>query len=211
MSVRVLFAVVDGTQARDTFNTGPPRPKHDPMDPNAARRLEVFSLWLKTLPADVRAMASLLSPREPESVRVYVASALTYLTRNLDLIPDGIEGIGYLDDAFVIRTASALAVEHVGVGAPTSLRRLAQDNDVVKSFLGAEYGRFRIYVMGLRDYVSKGRSAVQVAANDELSRGIAAEAVEWCGEYKESPLKKDPAELERLGTFLRSKLSLVRG
>ncbi len=181
------------------------------MDPNASRRLEVFSLWLKTLPSDVRAMAALLTPREPEPVRVYVASALTYLTRNLDLIPDGIEGIGYLDDAFVIRTASALAVEQFGVGSPSALRRLAQDNDVVKAFLGPEYARVRTYVTGLRDYVSKGRTAVQVAANEELSKGIAAEAVEWCGEYKESPLKKDPAELERLGNFLRSKLSLVRG
>jgi uncharacterized membrane protein YkvA (DUF1232 family) len=181
------------------------------MDPNASRRLEVFSLWLKTLPADVRAMAALLTPREPEAVRVYVASALTYLTRNLDLIPDGIEGIGYLDDAFVIRTASALAVEQFGVGSPAALRRLAQDNDVVKAFLGPEYARFRTYVTGLRDYVSKGRTAVQVAASEELSKGIAAEAVEWCGEYKESPLKKDPAELDRLGNFLRSKLSLVRG
>ena len=181
------------------------------MDSISARRIEVFSLWLKTLPADVRGMASLLSPREAEGVRSYVAAGITYLTRNLDLIPDGIEGIGYLDDAFVLRTAAALAVEAVGVGAPHALRRLATDNDEVKSFLGSDYARFRTNVGGLRDHVTKGRTASQIAADPSLSNGLAAEALEWCVEYKESPLQRDARELERLQTFLHSKLSLVRG
>jgi uncharacterized membrane protein YkvA (DUF1232 family) len=181
------------------------------METSAQRRLDVFSQWLKALPSDVKALASILAQREPESVRVAVVSALVYLTRNLDLIPDGIEGIGYLDDAFVLRTASAIAVEAVGVGAPTAVRRLARDNDLVQDFLGPDYARFRTYVANLRDYVSKGRTSVQIAASDELSNAIVVEANEWCAEYRESPLKKDPAELERLQMFMRSKLSLVRG
>jgi uncharacterized membrane protein YkvA (DUF1232 family) len=181
------------------------------MDQSSQRRLEVFTQWLKALPADVKALASILALREPEPVRVAVVSALVYLTRNLDLIPDGIEGIGYLDDAFVLRTASALAVESVGVGAPTAIRRLARDNDLVQEFLGSDYARFRTYVVGLRDHVAKGRTAVQIAASDELAKAIVAEANDWCGEYKESPLKKDPAELDRLQMFMKSKLSLVRG
>jgi uncharacterized membrane protein YkvA (DUF1232 family) len=181
------------------------------MDTSSQRRLEVFSQWLKALPPDVKGLASVLSQREPESVRIAVVSALVYLTRNLDLIPDGIEGIGYLDDAFVLRTASAVAVEAVGVGAPTVIRRLARDNDLVQEFLGSDYGRFRTYVIGLRDHVAKGRTAVQIAASDDLSKALVSESNDWCAEYKESPLKKDPAELDRLQMFLKSKLSLVRG
>jgi uncharacterized membrane protein YkvA (DUF1232 family) len=181
------------------------------MENSSLRRIEVFSQWLKALPADVKALAAVLGQREPEAVRVAVVSALVYLTRNLDLIPDGIEGIGYLDDAFVLRTASAIAVEGVGVGAPTAIRRLARDNDLVQEFLGTDYARFRTYVVNLRDHVAKGRTAVQIAASDDLARAIAVEANDWCAEYKESPLKKDPVELERLQMFLKSKLSLVRG
>jgi uncharacterized membrane protein YkvA (DUF1232 family) len=181
------------------------------MDPIAARRIELFSLWLKTLPADVRSMSSLLGPKELEGTRTYVAAGITYLTRNLDLIPDGIEGIGYLDDAFVLRTAAALAVESVGVGAPAALRRLAQDNAEVESFMGPDYGRFRTYVGGLREHVTKGRTVAQVASDHALAKSLAQEALDWCADYKESVLAKDEAQLDRLRTFLHSKLSLVRG
>ncbi len=180
------------------------------METTPQRRLDVFSRWLKALPADVAGLAHVLGAHEPEPVRVNVVAALIYLTRNLDLIPDGIAGIGYLDDAFVLRTASALAIEGLGGAGPAVLRRLARDDEFVSDFLGPDHKRFVAYVVQLREHVSKGRTPVQIASNRELMNGLIAEANAWSAEYKESPLKQEPAELDRLQTFLRAKLAVVR-
>lgn len=180
------------------------------MDSISSRRLEVFALWLKALPADVRGLAAVLTPKEPEAVRVNVAAGLVYLARNLDLIPDGIEGIGYLDDAFVLRTSAALAFESVGPAPSPVLRRLAADNAEVVSFLGADYTRFREYVIALRHHRTKGHTVTEIATTPALARDLVAEVQEWCGTYRESPLQQDAAELYRLKSFLHAKLALVR-
>ena len=40
-----------------------------------------------------------------------LVSGLNYIFKSLDLIPDGIDDLGFLDDAFVLRVACAFAVE----------------------------------------------------------------------------------------------------
>src|SRR5438045_3179256 len=39
----------------------------------------------------------------------YLVAGLNYIFKSLDLIPDGIDDLGYMDDAFVLRLAAALA------------------------------------------------------------------------------------------------------
>jgi dTDP-4-dehydrorhamnose reductase len=46
-----------------------------------------------------------------DEVKRYVTSGLNYIFKSLDLIPDGIDDLGFCDDAFVIRVAAALACE----------------------------------------------------------------------------------------------------
>ena len=57
------------------------------------------------------------------------AGALTYLFKSPDLIPDGIEDLGFIDDAFVFRMAAAAAIgfepEARGKDHGTALERLA--------------------------------------------------------------------------------------
>ena len=68
------------------------------------RCLDAFPEWLKTLPEDAVALSLLLDDESlPEPARRRVAGSLNYLFKSLDLIPDGIEDLGFLDDAFVIR------------------------------------------------------------------------------------------------------------
>src|SRR5688572_3596208 len=85
-------------------NLGPP------MTPLATRSLEAFPNWLKSLGQDAQKLAAIVENRAlPEGARRSAALALNYLFKSLDLIPDGLEDLGFVDDAFVFRVAAASA------------------------------------------------------------------------------------------------------
>src|SRR5262245_926601 len=74
--------------------------------------LDTFPEWLRTLASDAADASRLLSSSvASESARRCIAGGLNYLFKSLDLIPDGIEDLGFLDDAFVLRTAAAQALQ----------------------------------------------------------------------------------------------------
>ena len=79
---------------------------------DADRFLDTFPNWLKSLGDDVSHVAVLLKDAElPDGARRAIAGAVNYLFKSLDLIPDGIEDLGFVDDAFVLRVACADALE----------------------------------------------------------------------------------------------------
>src|SRR3954463_3272319 len=117
--------------------------------------LDAFGGWLRSLGVDAQRLAdALANPDVPASARQAAASGLNYLFKKLDLIPDGIDDIGYLDDAFVLRVAAELALqEDVGDLEPDGVRvlnRLANDVDTVRDFLDKDFTRLLEYVKGLR-------------------------------------------------------------
>src|SRR6266576_2583496 len=75
------------------------------------RYLDVFPAWLRSLCEDAGALGTLVTGTGQEEVQRYVTSGLNYIFKSLDLIPDGIDDLGFCDDAFVIRVACALAAE----------------------------------------------------------------------------------------------------
>jgi uncharacterized membrane protein YkvA (DUF1232 family) len=71
------------------------------------RCLDAFPQWLSSLADDARVLLSRVQDEtEPASVRKELAAALNYVFKSLDLIPDGIEDLGSVDDAFVLRVAA---------------------------------------------------------------------------------------------------------
>ncbi len=65
-----------------------------------ARCLETFPNWLRSLGADAEAMVDALErDATPDGARRAIAGGLNYVFKSVDLIPDGIDDIGYLDDA----------------------------------------------------------------------------------------------------------------
>src|SRR3984957_17956740 len=112
-----------------------------------SRFLEMFPSWLRSLGEDAAALGLIAEGDAPEGVRRYVVAGLNYLFKSLDLIPDGIDDLGFLDDAFVLRVAAALARAESPAAAPAAegtvdvLGRLADDARAVKEFLGDDYAR----------------------------------------------------------------------
>jgi len=65
---------------------------------------------LRALPDIVRTIGGLaLDPVLPKAAKVALAAAILYLVSPVDLIPDFIPVLGYLDDVFVARSARVLA------------------------------------------------------------------------------------------------------
>jgi hypothetical protein len=99
--------------------------------------LPVFSGWLTALGEDVLSLANLLeSPDVRPRWRRVSAEALESLLRASDLIPEGLESLGYLEQAFVLRLLSQRALTAGDVEPEASARGGAGHSEVSEVLRG---------------------------------------------------------------------------
>ncbi len=175
-----------------------------------SRCLDAFPEWLRSLGDDARALGALLEGSAlPEPARRQVAGALNYLFKSLDLIPDGIEDLGFVDDAFVFRVSAALAVEAgatAGADPSGTLGRLAADAALVAEFLGADYGRLERYTSALSAGASRGRSVDDIVGDARVRSELLREVSGWAESYGAPSFARDEKNLVKLRSFLGAKL-----
>ena len=174
------------------------------------RCLDAFPEWLRTLADDARGLAALLESGGDGVAERRAAAALNYLFKSLDLIPDGLEDLGFIDDAFVVR-AAAQAVAHeaadaVQADATGTLSRLASDADLIHEFLGDEYGRLTRYVAGLEHGSARGRSVDAIVNDAAVRADFVREVGEWADGYAVPAFARDARNLVKLRAFLLAKL-----
>jgi uncharacterized membrane protein YkvA (DUF1232 family) len=173
------------------------------------RCLDTFPQWLRSLADDAVGLAAILDSDAPESARRHVAGGLTYLFKSLDLIPDGIEDLGYLDDCFVLREASHLALEgNPELGAKHAvLGQLAQGAELVAALLGeADHGRLVKYVEGLQSGAARGRSVDELVGDEAVRAAFVEELRGWAASYDAPSFARDAKNLVKLQSFLGAKL-----
>jgi uncharacterized membrane protein YkvA (DUF1232 family) len=173
------------------------------------RCLDTFPEWLRTLASDASEASQILaSASAPEGARRYVAGGLNYLFKSLDLIPDGIEDLGFLDDAFVLRVAASLALaENPGVReeAP-ALARLAGDTKLIAELLGNDFARLEAYVKGLARGAARGRSVDEILSDPQVRATFLGEVASWSASYSAPTFSRDEKNLVKLQSFLAAKL-----
>jgi len=101
--------------------------------------------------------------------RRFIAGGLNYVFKSLDLIPDGLEGLGYLDDALVVRSAAHLAGSAPGAKEADMrgvLARLSGDVNLISEFLGPDADRLERYVRELMNMSGLALHTIQ----DELRK-----------------------------------------
>ena len=175
------------------------------------RCLDAFPQWLRSLGNDVDHVAALL--RETalgEPVRRQAAGAVTYLFKSLDLIPDGIEDLGFIDDAFVLRVAAALA-KSTDAGALESdgsgtLVRLAGEAELIAEFLGDDYARLERFVSALGQGSARGRSVEDILTKPDVCAELLGEVQGWVQSYEPPSFSRDAKNLIKLKSFLKTKL-----
>jgi uncharacterized membrane protein YkvA (DUF1232 family) len=173
-----------------------------------ARCVNLFPEWLRTLASDATELAGALASSEtPEITRRYIAGGLNYLFKSLDLIPDGIEDLGYLDDAFVLRVAAAHALREAPASKDTPvLARLAADTKVIADLLGKDYGRLEAYVRTLTRAAARGRSVDDILKDAAAGSAFQHEVTGWAASYETPSFARDEKNLVKLQSFLGAKL-----
>ncbi|MDQ2644469.1 MAG: YkvA family protein [Myxococcota bacterium] len=178
------------------------------MSPVDSRCLESFPEWLRSLSDDARALCQVLESAPAEPARRAAANALNYLFKSIDLIPDGLEDLGYLDDAFVFRVALASAGDaSAGADAGGVAQRLANEAGLIREFLDADYPRLESYVAGLEAKPVRGRSVEQLLAEPEQRAELVREIQSWAESFETPSFFRDQKSLVKLRSFLSTRLS----
>jgi uncharacterized membrane protein YkvA (DUF1232 family) len=172
-----------------------------------ARCLDAFPSWLRSLADDARALAKLLDdPAVAQPARRRVAAALNYLFKSLDLIPDGIEDLGFVDDTFVFRVAAEQVLEEASGASHETLRRLADDAKLIREFLEADAARLSAYVRALDHAAVRGRSVDQIVSDAAVRAEFVREVLAWADGYGPPTFTRDAKNLVKLKSFLSAKL-----
>jgi hypothetical protein len=172
-----------------------------------ARYLDMFPAWLRTLGEDAGALGGVIQADGNDEVKRYVTSGLNYIFKSLDLIPDGIDDLGFCDDAFVIRVAAALAVEAEPTAKDGVVGRLADEAKSVEDFLGDDYPRLVAYVKGLRKGAARGRTVDDIMTDVSARSSFVHEVSAWAQDYQVPSFTRDVKTLIKLKAFLSAKLA----
>lgn len=173
--------------------------------------LDTFPGWLRSLGTDAQELAQLLNVESmDQDAKQAVAGGINYLFKSLDLIPDGIDDIGYLDDAFVLRVAADLAAK-AGTGDAGSekleiLARLQEECDTVREFLEKDYARLETYVVGLRNGAARGRSVTDIISDEDTRKELLSDVLGFAKSYESPSFSREEKNLIKLKAFFDAKL-----
>jgi len=180
------------------------------MSESLAKYLDTFAGWLRTLGEDGEKLGGLPEGEGvSQGARESIAGGLNYLFKSLDLIPDGIDDIGYLDDAFVLRVASDLAIASDGEIDPAKLKvlsPLANDCDILREFLGKDYVRLESYVKALRKGAARGRSVGDILGDDSVRADFISDVRGFAKTYETPGFSREEKNLIKLKAFFDAKL-----
>ncbi len=177
------------------------------------RYLETFPQWLRSLGQDVIAVGDVArtavasSGDGDDEVARCLVGAVNYVFKSLDLIPDGIDDLGFMDDAFVLRVACAQALDARPELKGGAIENLAQDAQAVRAFLGESYPRLDAYVRGLRRGAARGRTVDDVVGSGEVLAQFLREVRAWADSYTVPSFSRDTKTLVKLKAFLSAKLA----
>lgn len=179
------------------------------MSSTELRCLESFPGWLGSLGTDANALAELLGSSDSSDLRDAAARSLIYLTKSLDLIPDGLEELGYMDDVFVLRVAAARVPEAARSGDTGAVvARLAADTELIRAFLeDDDYRRLEIYVEALADTAARGRTVEEVLNDAEIRASLISDVRTWAGSYRPPTFAPDEKSLIKLRSFMKTRLA----
>jgi uncharacterized membrane protein YkvA (DUF1232 family) len=181
------------------------------MAESDSKYLDTFPAWLRSLGEDAEKLGDLLAADGlSQSARESVAGGLNYLFKSLDLIPDGIDDIGYLDDAFVLRVAADLAASSDDEGTSSEASRalgpLSNDCEVVREFLGKDYARLESYVRGLRKGAARGRSVGDILGDSGVRDEFLGDVRGFSKTYESPSFAREEKNLIKLRAFFDAKL-----
>lgn len=171
-----------------------------------------FQQYLERLPEDLEFFVKIASIDDlPSEERAKAAGAVNYFFKSVDLIPDGIDEIGYLDDVITLRVmADWIDIDEIGKHSgelASRLKQLREDAQRIKEALGQElYTRLSGYVAALRSSSARGRSAFDIVTDSAKLQQLKMEVGNFCRDYVPPRIDTSEKTLIKLKSFLDTKL-----
>ena len=184
------------------------------MSEDNLRYFEAFPTWLRTLADDAVGLAGLITAEStPDTARRNLVGGLTYLFKSLDLVPDGIDDIGYLDDAFVMRLAARDAAAQDGATKADlkgTLERLSGDVALIEAFLGDDFARLEAYVKDLGKGAARGRTVDDIMQKADVRKEFVGDIHGFAKSYAAPSFTRDEKTLVKLKAFLAARLPAAK-
>ncbi len=137
-----------------------------------------------------RVRAALADDTSPAAGRLCLIGALNYVLDALDIFPDHYQGLGLVDDAIVLRLASAqavaLGVEHRGC------KQLAADVDAVRVVLGDMVGPLDAFVGTYATRSVRGRMPSQILGDADVRAIFEADLTRLLKRHKTARIEPIP-------------------
>ncbi len=170
------------------------------------RCLDLFPKWLESLGRDVQLTSEAVEDEvTPAEARAWLLGALNYLFKSLDLIPDGIEDLGFIDDAFVLRMCISRAVRD-GLAGSERLADLADEVSVIEQFLDADFPRLEAFVGALPEAAVHGNTVADLIADDDACRQLLMAVAGFARQYQAPGFAPEEKNLIKLRSFMSTKL-----
>jgi hypothetical protein len=180
--------------------------------PSDADLQKAFLAWLAGLGGEARELAALLAREDaPPPLRRFAAETLNQLLYAVDLIPEGIEGLGYLEALFgfrlLARELSEAEPDSVSADPHGTVRRLSSEADLVRAFLGDEDQQRLLALAHLQgEKRARGRSLAELLELPEAQSAAIEDVQSWAEQYRPPQFGSGSHDLVRLLSFLRTRV-----
>jgi uncharacterized membrane protein YkvA (DUF1232 family) len=161
---------------------------------------DVLQRWLQSLPYELKIPLDMMGDEELKlEARTLAVGTTFYLLSPIDLIPEKLPGIGYIDDAIILHMSLFAITEidparsqHYRSKYPGTYELLDRETAVLKETLGALYSWLVALVRNLRERDYKGREPSDVIDSAEVQDEIFDAAMEYA-----AGIDTDPKVIER--------------
>lgn len=165
---------------------------------NSADRADFFGVlftWLKSLPTDLKILIEMIGDDDLDlKARSSAVGIIIYILSPIDLIPEKIPILGYIDDVIILRIALAVILEIDANRAEYYREKYPETFDVLdeqivllKQTLGALYSWLKALVEKLPKRRFHGKSAEDVASSEQSREEMFDEVMEYAANVNVDP------------------------
>ena len=87
-----------------------------------------------------------------------------------------------------------------------TINRLSEESEMIKEFLGKDYGRLEAYVRGLRNGAARGRSVDDILRDEDVRKALLSDVVGFAKSYESPSFSREEKNLIKLKAFFDAKL-----
>jgi uncharacterized membrane protein YkvA (DUF1232 family) len=151
---------------------------------------EILVSWLVSLPTDLKILVEMVGDDELDMrARSLAVGTIVYILAPIDLIPEKVPVLGYVDDAIILHIAVAIAVQidpdrgrYYREKYPQTFGELDQQIELLRETLGSLYSWLTALVENLTKRRFRGQSAEDVVSSEQLQEDVFDAAMEYAAD-----------------------------